>query len=230
MNSWLRLLFEAFFPFSCHSCRASTGFGQVICERCLSDLQKALRPPFRITDIASEVPIWSLGFYEGVFSESIKVIKYRPSKKLFSQIVPSLKKVFQEKKIAPALPDIDVLIPVPLHAEREKHRGFNQAQLIANLFSDILKTNVSKALTRVRATLPQADCNEEERQRNLAGAFSLADGLMPHAFRGKTLAIVDDVATTGVTIQSCSEILQKLSPRLIIGLTLAHAPRYFPPS
>lgn len=109
--------------------------------------------------------------------------------------------------------------------DREKKRGFNQAALIARRIGEIWKVPFCPALTRTRPTLPQAEKTAEERRRNLVGAFALASGLKVPALAGKTLCLIDDVATTGSTLDECAAVLMQVAPKRIIALVLAHSPK-----
>ncbi|MBF0543779.1 MAG: ComF family protein [Candidatus Riflebacteria bacterium] len=129
----------------------------------------------------------------------------------------------QSKKIK-----ADVVIPVPLFPEREKKRGFNQAALIAEKVAFCLNSNFSPVLERTIHTAPQASLSEEDRQRNLKNAFRISPKVIPEAFLGKKLLLIDDVATTGSTISECARVLRSLKPLTIEALVLSHSFRKFP--
>lgn len=98
---------------------------------------------------------------------------------------------------------VDALVPVPLHASRLAERGFNQAAELARPVARGLRVPILHgAARRARATRPQASLPEDERQRNLAGAFAAGPGVS-----GRRLAIVDDVLTTGTTARALAEAL-----------------------
>lgn len=100
---------------------------------------------------------------------------------------------------------VDAILPVPLHRARQVERGFNQAMEVARPLARALGLPLLHgAARRVRATRPQATLPEDERQRNLAGAFVAGPALA-----GRRLAIVDDVFTTGTTARALTEALQE---------------------
>lgn len=118
-----------------------------------------------------------------------------------------------------------IFIAVPLHPKRFAWRGFNQAELIAEKISKNLAIPVAKkALIRHRHTLPQAKIEKQaEREKNIDDAFSLEKNIDKNKelFKDKIVILIDDVATTGATLQACARALKPLSPREIWGLVIA---------
>ncbi|MCX6936045.1 MAG: ComF family protein [Verrucomicrobia bacterium] len=112
----------------------------------------------------------------------------------------------------------DALVPVPLHSERKKIRGFNQSAEIARWLSARIGIPVEEGLARVRATLSQARLKRVERLSNLRGALALAPGFDP---RGRRLLICDDVFTTGATADACARVLRKAGAAEVAALTVA---------
>ncbi|RCK79816.1 MAG: hypothetical protein OZSIB_3970 [Candidatus Ozemobacter sibiricus] len=181
--------------------------------------------PSLVTDLAIPGETLALAPYEGVVAEAIKIAKYRPSRRTALRLA-ELAAAVAGPPWSVAAPD--VFIPVPLHVEREAARGFNQAWLYALAVARVWNKPGSRALVRIKATRPQAECSEDERATNLAGAFALAQGLRPEAFGGLRLCLVDDVVTTGATLAACRNALLALRPRSVVALTLAHPPRLHP--
>jgi ComF family protein len=114
--------------------------------------------------------------------------------------------------------DADALVPVPLHARRQRHRGFNQALVLAQGLSRASRLPVLEALARTRATLPQWRFGREDRLHRLEGAFSPRTGV---TVRGRSLILVDDVATTGGTLEACAHALRRAGARTVKAFVLA---------
>ena len=116
---------------------------------------------------------------------------------------------------------IDAIIPVPLHRQRLIQRGFNQALLLAHIMSSrsgaaLMLDN----LVRVKATRPQVELTGDERKMNVAGAFLLRK---PEKVTNKHVVLVDDVFTTGATMNECSLVLKHAGASQVTALTLARA-------
>jgi ComF family protein len=110
----------------------------------------------------------------------------------------------------------DAVVPVPLHRARERERGFNQARELARH----LGMPVLDALVRGRKTAAQADLPASRRTANVRGAFRLARGVR---VEGLTLVLVDDVSTTGATLNACAAPLLDAGAGQVRALTAAHA-------
>lgn len=119
----------------------------------------------------------------------------------------------------PELRGVDVLVPVPLHFVRWHARGYNQAELLARALSKGTGVPVVEALRRRRWTRPQAGLRRNARRRNVEGVFETtarAEGL-----RGQRALLIDDVCTTGATLEACARVLRAAGVRRVDALTLA---------
>ena len=117
--------------------------------------------------------------------------------------------------------DHDLLVPVPLDLQRLRWRGFNQAAMLARELGTRRDRSVHPmALRRCRHTPPQVGLGVEERRRNVAGAFALRD---PAAVRGRTILLIDDVMTTGATVEECAKTLRRGGARRVDVAVLARA-------
>jgi ComF family protein len=115
----------------------------------------------------------------------------------------------------------DVIMPVPLHLARLRWRGFNQSQHLAHTLARRAGVPVDPlSLQRIRATHPQVRLAESERHRNVARAFSV---LRPDRVRRRRILLVDDVYTTGATVDECSRVLLRAGARQVDVLVLARA-------
>ena len=115
--------------------------------------------------------------------------------------------------------DFDYIFPVPLHDKRLKKRGYNQAQLLARTFFRLEKDKIKNdVLIRTRDTPPQTGLNGAERRKNLRNAFSIRN---EKKISGKSILLVDDVYTTGSTVNECARVLVKAGASRVDVLTLA---------
>ncbi len=113
----------------------------------------------------------------------------------------------------------DYLVPVPLHWKRRLQRGFNQSHLLAKGLK-LPQVPVSTDLVRIRNTQQQWNLKPPQRRRNVKGAFAVRKG---HPFDGKTVALVDDIITSGATLNECAKILKRAGARKVIALVIAAA-------
>jgi ComF family protein len=117
----------------------------------------------------------------------------------------------------------DIIIPVPLHHSRLRSRGFNQAVLLGNLFSSRLTIPMLKdGLTRTRETEAQIELSAEDRRNNVKGAFAANK---PAMISGKRILLLDDVMTTGSTVNECAKVLKQNGAASVVVATIARAAR-----
>jgi len=111
-----------------------------------------------------------------------------------------------------------VVMPMPLHPRRERWRGFNQAAILGRAVADYCRLEFNdKSLRRIKRTREQASLKEAERRLNVADSFSWRGGNLD----GKDIVIVDDVATTGATLESCAQVLKEAGAKTVWGLVVA---------
>ncbi len=185
-------------PFVSHAATSFTPDHQ--CQHCLE------RPP--AYDRA-----WTLFPYLPPLQDAICAFKYRGkyalAKPLASLMIHAL----------PPTLEADVILPVPLHPSRLRAREYNQSLLFADRIGRHLRTPVwPSALVRLLATDPQTTLSRQERLRNLRQAFSVRQ---PEAVAGKRVLLIDDVYTTGTTVNECAKVLKKAGAASVRVLTLA---------
>jgi ComF family protein len=113
----------------------------------------------------------------------------------------------------------DVIIPVPLHTARQAERGYNQAALLARIVSQEVGVPIGEtALVRAKATQQQALLKAVERRENVRDAFACRGDV-----RGKHVVLVDDVCTTGSTLEACAAALRASGAASVCAFTLARA-------
>lgn len=115
--------------------------------------------------------------------------------------------------------EFDMIIPIPLHKEKLKKRGFNQAELLAKELSLLTEIPMFKALAkRVKNTATQTELSSKERRQNLENAFELTD---KSKVKNKNILIVDDILTTGATTESLAKLLKGAKAKNVCVLTFA---------
>ena len=115
--------------------------------------------------------------------------------------------------------EIDGIVPVPLHPRKQRQREFNQAEYLAAGLTKVVNVPVVKRnLRRVKDTPTQTKLDAEARRMNLRDAFAVRDGT---EFKGKRLVVLDDVFTTGATMDSCAKTLRGAGAKDVIALAVA---------
>jgi ComF family protein len=155
----------------------------------------------------------SAAVYEGPLRAAIHALKFAGRR----AVANPLGDLVAEQCVA-SLPDgIEALIPVPLAPERERERGFNQAGLLARRIGGPLDVPTrSRWLARIRSTRPQSDLSAAERRANVRDAFRASERVA-----GRHVLLIDDVLTTGATLDACARALRAAGARRIGVLTVA---------
>lgn len=202
------------FPILCPACNTSLCKGEKdLCIKCAYDL------PYTDFHLYPENPL-AKQFWGRVPLHSAMALLYFQKASKTQNLIHQLKYrnqpqvgIFLGRKIGAQLlssetgKDINLLIPVPLHPRKEKSRGYNQSECIAKGISDILKVPVcSKILLRTMVTESQTKKDRYKRFENMNQAFRIKG---PELLKGKHVLLVDDVITTGATIEACALALQQ---------------------
>ena len=160
--------------------------------------------------------------YDGVIRKVLKKVKYKLTRKSFFWFLDA---VFDDiKKRVNVILKIHnniVLCPIPLHTNRYKQRGFNQAEIISNFLSSKFNIPTDILLSRIIDTKPQSNIKKHtERRRNIQGSFLLERNVR---VEGKTVVLVDDIVTSGHTLREAGYILKKAGAKKVVAFTIARA-------
>ncbi|MCF6157879.1 MAG: ComF family protein [wastewater metagenome] len=162
--------------------------------------------------------IVAVAYYEGVMRTLLHAFKYGRQRFLFMMLNDI---ILQNKKLYDIVPEIDIIVPVPLYWLKNFHRGFNQSELLSKgIQRHFLKPVSINNLYRIRNTSSQTQLSKTQRQVNIHDAF-----IVKHTkqLRGKKILLVDDVLTTGVTAAECSKKLKEAGVQSVHLLVLAIA-------
>jgi ComF family protein len=154
----------------------------------------------------------AVGEYEGTLREIIHALKYSGRHSLARPLAERMRQRGRD-----LIEEAECVVPVPLHWRREYQRGFNQAREIARH----LGPPVVEALRRCRATRAQIELAADRRRENVAGAFALRGWFRGQDIRGKKVLLIDDVSTTGATLESCACVLKMFGASEVYALTAA---------
>lgn len=189
-----------------------------VCGTCWSSVDLMRPPPSRRADGGAIDDSKAAGLYEGALREIIHAFKYDGRRTLAVRLGAMMRAAGGDM-----LPDACCVVPVPLHPWRRLTRGFNQSTDLAAQ----LDLPIVHALWRTRATSPQTGLTASGRQRNVRGAFSISP-LVSRRVRqrllvGQIVVLVDDVRTTGATLNACARVLKQAGVREVRAITIALA-------
>lgn len=225
---WTTPLVRLFYPHLCEACGEElVGNEHLLCISCWSKLPET---KFHLqANNPVEQRFWGrfpLEYAGAMYyfhkdtrlQEALHALKYRGVTDLGVEMG---RRFGREIEACSWVKDIDLLLPVPLSERKRRQRGFNQSDFIAKGLGDILHLPVdTQSLRRVKHTESQTHKSRIERLENMERAFSLKD---PEALSGRHVCLVDDVITTGATLEACALALQQQGRVRISILALAYA-------
>ncbi len=216
---------------ACACCRAvlETPLGGCVCKKCWAAIPRIVPP---VCDMCGDplaqpgtcircrehprlvTRTRAIGEYDGTLRDIIHAMKYQHRYSVGAALASLLREAGRD-----ILQHGDWLVPVPLHRRRQRTRGFNQAREIARH----LGVPIADALRRSRHTASQIALPADRRQSNVAGAFCLSRSLpgRQSRLRGARVILIDDVSTTGSTLDACASTLQTAGVREVWALTAA---------
>jgi ComF family protein len=154
--------------------------------------------------------------YRGVAQTAIQSLKYRQMTCLSRDLAVFLTACITTHY---AKVNIDAVSHVPLHAKRERERTYNQAKLLADIVASELRVPLMpNCMRRIRGTATQTELSASERRRNVAGAFEVMERPW---IEGRNILLIDDVMTTGATVNECAKVLKKAGAAHVYVATVA---------
>lgn len=205
--SWLQ---DLIFPPSCGNCgRVDFRF----CAACLRELD-LLPLEYHSEKLEDLDAVFATGKHRHILQNAVQAFKYEGATELAAPLAARLASALRQSKC-----QIDLIVPVPLFANREAERGYNQAALLAQHLSAAMGILYgADSLQRVRETSQQALLTQEERQSNVKDAFEASE-----AVKGLAVMLVDDVVTTGSTLRECAIALIEKRAGAVYGIAVSHA-------
>ena len=203
-------LLDLIFPPICGHCgRVDFRF----CAACLHDMARVPLALSRLRVPKLDV-LYATGGHHGVIQNAVHAFKYDDARELATPLADRLFKALQLLNLP-----IDALVPVPLFADRQAERGYNQSELLCQQLA--LKTGIPArptVLKRIRQTDPQAMIAGPKRQDNVKDAFAASVNVM-----GLSVLLVDDVATSGSTLRECAKALRQQGAGRVYGIAVSHS-------
>lgn len=196
-------LLDFLYPKKCLGCGKN---GKYFCDECLKTV--------KLNDQAA-LNGTSLFRYEGIIKQAILALKYQFLRNIETELGELIDRGIVEEELKEFLELKPLVQPIPLHWRRKNWRGFNQAEVIAKVLAKKFNLKLVDCLERVKQTKPQADLKRKERLANVENIFKVK--VKPSG----AVLIVDDVWTTGATMNEAIKTLQKGGVKKVWGLTLA---------
>lgn len=231
-GQWLENIKDVLFPKTCPGCDRILGRGELICEACKNKIQYIVEPRCKkcgkglakeeyelCYDCQHSTHLFRMGVaafrYDKLISKSIYRFKYH-NRRTYARFYGTA--LYTSCKDDIKRWQADALIPVPIHRRKEQRRGYNQAELLANELGKIMDVPVdNRCLKRIRDTKPQKDFDKTGRKKNLEKAFKICTDVVEY----KKVILVDDIYTTGSTIDECASVLMQAGVKDIYFVSLA---------
>ena len=225
-------ILDIFYPPHCYLCGKGLSTHRYICESCLDSFdqitdpvcEKCGKPVLNAGGVCAECAkgdrefflARSFGLYKPGrgMAEAISGFKYEGEKALGKDLA----KLFDRGKTGYLLDEVDELTFVPLSRDKRKDRKFNQAELLARVVSRENDIPLFRTLEKTENTRPQAELSREERLNNVQGSFTWEETV-----DCRSVLLIDDVFTTGSTVDECSKVLKEAGAERVYVATLARS-------
>lgn len=232
-RSVFKSVLDMVMPPVCYVCGKSCSAQYGLCDDCISGINHIISPycskcGTRVRKNETLCPEctgkdsyidrgWSCCYYKDTIKDCIHLFKYSGYTGL-SDIFSSIMNNFVSKNV---LDSVDTIVPVPIHPSKKRERSYNQSEILAKALSKNQRIPIDKDnLIKIKWTRPQSELDKKKREKNITDTFFVID---KNVFRGKNVLLVDDVYTTGSTINECAKMLVESGASKVYSLTLARS-------
>ena len=208
----LKFTMDAIFPIRCVGCGL---YDTYFCASCLAEVKIK-----NDAELVGDIPVFSAANYsDQLIQRSLKVFKYGFVRDMAGPLAEVVRTYIDNIPVISSglLNGNPLLVPVPLHKKRLNWRGFNQSEVLAKKISETYGLEVRNVLIRNKNRKPQADIEDREsRMNNIVDSFEC-----PANINGRNIVLVDDICTTGATLNECAKVLAANGARKISALVIA---------
>ena len=215
LREWIEAVLDWVYPPRCPVCRRAVKVNGEWCRACFSEVWCVREINISLAKLNYLKGVQTLCHYREGVRKLMQRLKFQGRRRyarnfswLLEQANEALWSVNGEL----------LVVPVPLHQKRLEERGYNQVERIFLPWAKAKRLEWCDVLLRVRPTQPQWELDKAERCRNLRDAFALS---RPELVAGRSILLVDDIMTTGATINECAKVLRKAGAKSVYALTIA---------
>jgi len=199
-------------PPVCYVCGRSCSSKYGLCEDCLDKVNREKR--FRDNKCAEDA--WSCCYYKNTVKDCIHLFKYKGYTGLVDIFRDIMTDFIEKNKIQE---QVDLIVPIPMYPAKKRERTYNHAEILASSVSKTFDIPVDvKNLKKIKWTTSQSELDRSKRLENVRGSFLAVDR---KALFGRRVLLIDDVYTTGATINECVKVLSAAKAERVTSLTLA---------
>jgi len=210
---------DVFFPSKCLGCGTKN---EIFCQKCLESLPYPENYPWNLKgrSLTSGLVFAATSYKDENVKKAIRLFKYRGIKTLAQPLAELIYARLPEKIRNLAIKHNPILIPIPLSKKRFRQRGYNQSELLGRFLSDKLSIKMeTNVLYKIKETISQVEIKDrEKRLKNLQGAFKVKN---PELIKNKIVILIDDISTTGATLNEAKQVLMQAGAKRVIGLVVA---------
>lgn len=212
----LEQILNLFYPPVCGICgKLNQNF---LCQKCNNTLKNQAK--FNVENFQKKEKYFKellyIFKYEGIIRKTILKYKFQEESYLYKTFVNF---ILKNQKFFEFIKSYDTIVPVPISKKRYKERGYNQSYLIAKEISKKTKLELqNRCIIKSKNVIEQSKLNKEEREKNIKGVYEIID---KENLQNKRIILVDDIYTTGNTVNECCRILQKAQPKSISVIVIA---------